>query len=173
VHGKTAAEVICSRADSKKPQMGLTTWKNSPNGPVRKADVTVAKNYLTEEEITELNRIVTMYLDYAEDQARKKQPMHMRDWIVKLNAFLRFNERGILTDSGKVSHALAEQRAHLEYEKYDARRLAQETAETISMDALIDETRRVQKLLPSPPHEPSAQRAKPRKRNKKGGPPLT
>jgi hypothetical protein len=79
-HGQTAAEVIRARADARQPHMGLTTWKNAPRGPIRKADVTIAKNYLTHEEIVELNRVVSMYLDYAEDQARRKMPMHMRDW---------------------------------------------------------------------------------------------
>jgi hypothetical protein len=80
VHGQTAAELLCERADAAKPNMGLTTWKNAPRGPVRKADATVAKNYLSEEEIRELNRVVTMYLDYAEDQARRHRPMHMAGW---------------------------------------------------------------------------------------------
>ncbi len=88
--------------------MGLKTWKNAPHGPIRKADVTVAKNYLGREEIEELNRVVTMYLDYAEDQARKHAAMHMADWIKKLDAFLAFNERNILTHAGTVSHELAE-----------------------------------------------------------------
>ncbi len=106
IHGHTAAEIVYHRADANKPivyhradankpRMGLTTWKNAPYGPIRKTDVTVAKNYLTEEEIRELNRIVTMYLDYAEDQARRRKPMYMKDWVEKLDAFLRFNERNI------------------------------------------------------------------------------
>ena len=117
IHGHTAAEIIAGRADAGKPHMGLTTWKNAPDGPIRKADVTVAKNYLNEEEIKELNRIVTMYLDYAEDQARRQRPMHMRDWIAKLDAFLQFNERNILTHAGKISHQLASEHAEEEFEQ--------------------------------------------------------
>ena len=104
IHGRTAAEVIRERADAAKPNMGLTTWKNAPRGPIRKTDGEVAKNYLAEDEITDLNRIVSMYLDYAEDQARKKRPMYMREWAQKLDAFLQFNERDVLTHKGTVSH---------------------------------------------------------------------
>lgn len=126
VHGHTAAEVVQRRADASRPHMGLTTWKNAPDGPVRKADVTVAKNYLAQAEIAELNRVVTMYLDYAEDQARRHNPMHMADWVKKLDAFLQFNERDVLTHAGKISHELAEEHAHRQFEQYDAarRRLA-------------------------------------------------
>ena len=97
IHGHTAAEIITSRADASKPHMGLTTWKNSPGGPIRRADVDVAKNYLTADELAALNRIVTIYLDYAELQAERRHPMHMVDWIQKLDAFLQFNEQNILT----------------------------------------------------------------------------
>jgi hypothetical protein len=108
IHGRTAAEIVYQRANAAKPNMGLTTsWKTAPKGPIRKPDAEIAKNYLTEDEIAELNRIVSMYLDYAEDQARKKKPMHMPDWVKKLDAFLEFNERNILTHKGKVSHELA------------------------------------------------------------------
>jgi hypothetical protein len=110
IHGRTAAEVIKERADASRPNMGLTTWKNASGGRIRKADVTVARNYLSHEEISELNRVVTMYLDYAEDQARRKKPMHMATWVERLDAFLEFNERNILTHAGTVSHALAEAR---------------------------------------------------------------
>ena len=99
--------------------MGLTTWKNAPHGKIRKADVSIAKNYLTEREIGELDRVVSMYLDYAEDQAAAPPPMHMADWVAKLDAFLRFNERNILTHAGKVSHELAEEHAHVEFDKYE------------------------------------------------------
>lgn len=122
IHGRTAAEVIAARADATRPHMGLTAWKNAPSGPVRKADVTVAKNYLVEAEIRELNHVVTMYLDYAEDQARRRSPMHMTDWVGRLDAFLQFNERNVLTHAGRVSRELAEQRAHAEFEKYDTER---------------------------------------------------
>jgi len=107
IHGHTAAELIHERADANKPHMGLTTWKRSPKGPIRKADVTIAKNYLSEEELRELNRVVTMYLDYAEDQARRRRPMTQADWVSKLDSFLEFNERNILTHAGQISHELA------------------------------------------------------------------
>ncbi len=132
IHGHTAAELVQERADADKPHMGLSTWKNAPDGPVRKADVSVAKNYLNESELSELNRIVTMYLDYAEDQARRRQTMTMSRWIERLDAFLQFNDREILRDAGRVSHAVAEQLAHDEYEKYRARRIQQEDAGQLS-----------------------------------------
>jgi len=142
IHGHTAAEIIYWRADAGQPHMGLTTWKNAPHGPIRKADVTVAKNYLTEEEIRELNRIVTMYLDYAEDQARRRKPMYMADWVKKLDAFLAFNERNILTTAGKVSQALAEEWAHVEFEKYEAqRRRLEATTPTSDFDRFVEKTR--------------------------------
>lgn len=120
IHGHTAAELIGERADSSKHNMGLTTWKGDK---VRKGDVMVAKNYLTEEEMKSLNRIVTMYLDYAEDQAEKRKPMYMKDWEEKLNAFLKFNERDILTGSGSISHEVAKELAEKEYEKFNKNRL--------------------------------------------------
>lgn len=123
INGQTAAEIIRARADAGKPNMGLTTWKNAPHGPVRRADVTVAKNFLGEQEMRELNRVVSMYLDYAEDQANRRKPMHMAEWIAKLDAFLQFNERNILSHAGAISLQLAEDFALGEFEKYDARRL--------------------------------------------------
>ena len=123
IHGHTAAEIIRYRADAGKPNMGLTTWRNAPHGPIRRADVTVAKNYLGEQELRELNRIVSMYLDYAEDQARRQRPMHMTVWAAKLDAFLQFNERNVLSHAGAISHQLAEDHALQEFEKYDTRRL--------------------------------------------------
>jgi hypothetical protein len=117
-HGHTAAELIMRRADSGKERMGLTTWKNGPSGKMLKPDVSVAKNYLTEKEIKALDRIVTMYLDYAEDQAERKIPMTMEDWAKKLNAFLKFNERDILEHPGKVTHEIAKAFAESEFEKY-------------------------------------------------------
>mgnify|MGYP000247651846 CR=1 FL=1 len=144
IHGHTAAEIIYQRADAGQPHMGLTTWKNAPHGPIRKADVTVAKNYLTEEEIRELNRIVTMYLDYAEDQARRRKPMYMADWVKKLDAFLAFNERDILTTAGKVSQALAEEHAHAEFEKYEVeRRRLEATTPTSDFDRFVEKTRKL------------------------------
>ena len=100
VTGKTAAEIIAERADAAKPIMGLTTWKNAPHGKILKSDVSIAKNYLIEEEIKELERIVTMYLDYAENQAARQIPMRMADWVAKLDAFLKFNEYEVLTNAG-------------------------------------------------------------------------
>ncbi|WP_005035466.1 RhuM family protein [Holophaga foetida] len=118
IHGHTAAELIVERADSEKPHMGLTSWKNAPHGKILKPDVSVAKNYLNDTELKSLDRIVTMYLDYAEDQAERKIPMTMQDWATKLNAFLQFNEREILGDPGKVSQAVAKAFAESEFEKY-------------------------------------------------------
>lgn len=118
VTGKTAAELISERADSKKKNMGLKTWRNAPKGKILKSDLTVAKNYLEKDEIKELERIVTMYLDYAENQAAKQRPMKMKDWIEKLDAFLKFNEYEILTNPGKVSNEVAVQLAGKEYEKF-------------------------------------------------------
>ena len=118
IHGQTAAEVIVARADSKKERMGLTTWRNAPHGKILKPDVVVAKNYLTEKELKSLDRIVTMYLDYAEDQAERNIPMTMTDWAGKLNAFLKFNEREILDHPGKVSQEVAKAFAESEFEKY-------------------------------------------------------
>jgi len=117
-HGHTAAELVVKRADSSKDRMGLTTWKNAPDGKILKPDVAVAKNYLTEKELKSLDRIVTMYLDYAEDQAERNIPMTMEDWADKLNAFLRFNEREILDHPGKVTQEIAKAFAESEYEKY-------------------------------------------------------
>ena len=118
VHGNTAAEIIVSRANHKKAHMGLTNWKNSPNGKIIASDVIVAKNYLTKEELKSLERIVTMYLDYAEDQAERHIPMSMEDWKAKLDVFLQFNEREVLDNPGKVSHKVVESFALSEFEKY-------------------------------------------------------
>ena len=118
VHGNTAAEIIVNRANHKKAHMGLTNWKNSPNGKIIASDVIVAKNYLTKEELKSLERIVTMYLDYAEDQAERHIPMTMEDWKGKLDVFLQFNERDVLDNPGKVSHKVAKSFALSEFEKY-------------------------------------------------------
>lgn len=125
ITGHTAAEIIAERVDASKPNMGLTAWKGSK---VRKRDVTVAKNYLDETEIRQLNRIITMYLDYAEMQAERMQPVYMIEWKEKLDAFLNFNEREILEDSGKVSMEIAQHLALEEYEKFSMRRLQKDTA---------------------------------------------
>ncbi|MDO8505633.1 MAG: virulence RhuM family protein [bacterium] len=118
ITGKTAAEIVRERVDSAKPHMGLTVWKNSPKGAIRESDVVIAKNYLNEEELDHLNRIVDMYLAFAEMQAQRGVIMYMKDWVAKLDAFLKFNERQILGDAGKVSHEIAEALALGEYEKY-------------------------------------------------------
>lgn len=116
---QTAAEIICSRANHEKPNMGLTTWKHAPDGRIYQSDVLVAKNYLDEVEMSKLNRIVGMYLDYAENQAQKRIAMTMSDWIKRLDAFLEFNEEEILTDpNGKVSRALANAFAIGEYQLF-------------------------------------------------------
>jgi hypothetical protein len=116
--GKTAAELISERASATKPNMGLQTWKNAPKGKILKPDVAIAKNYLIEKEIKELERVVTMYLDYAENQAARQIPMKMTEWISKLDAFLQFNEYEILKDAGKVKHEVAKQLAEEEFEKF-------------------------------------------------------
>ncbi len=118
IHGNTAAEVIYNRADSTRKHMGLTTWKNAPHGKIVKSDVSIAKDYLTEKEIKSLDRFVTMYLDYAEMQAERNIPMTMEDWAKKLNAFLQFNEKDILQNTGKVTAAIAKEFAESEFEKY-------------------------------------------------------
>jgi hypothetical protein len=125
ITGHTAAEIIAERADASLPNMGLTAWKGAK---VRKSDVTVAKNYLDETEIRQLNRIITMYLDYAETQAERKQPVYMIEWREKLDNFLKFNEREILEDAGKISMEIAQHLALEEFEKFSLRRLAEENA---------------------------------------------
>ena len=131
IAGKTAAEIVAERADARKPNMGLTTWKGAK---VRRTDVVVAKNYLEEKEIGELNRIVVMYLDYAEDQAKRRKPLYMRDWREKLDAFLRFNDREVLKDPGKVSMEVAQALALEQFEKYDRARLEREAAVEDDLD---------------------------------------
>jgi len=163
-HRRTAAEVIRDRADASTTNMGLKRWRNAPEGPIRKADVVIAKNYLTQPEIEELNRVVSMYLDYAEDQARKKQGMHMSDWVQKLDGFLRFNERDVLGHKGSVSHQEAIDHAHLQFGTYDARRLLESTSD---FDELLNDTRRLETQLP--PAEPSAQEKPPKERGRAKG----
>lgn len=152
IHGRTAAEVVHSRADAGKPHMGLTTWRTAPKGPIRKADVTVAKNYLTAEELSALDRIVVMYLDYAEEQARKRRPMTMADWIAKLDGFLVFNERNILTHAGTVSQALAAAHAEAEFEQYDAEQRRVEAASLSDFDRLVEAG---ETLISSSPRNPA------------------
>lgn len=123
ITGMTAAEIIADRADATKPHMGLTTWKNAPAGKILKSDVMVAKNYLSADEIRELERVVSMYLDFAENQAARQIPMRMADWVDKLDAFLKFNEYELLSDAGKVSAEVAKRLAEGHYETF---RIAQD-----------------------------------------------
>ena len=117
--GQTASEIIYDRVDSQKQNMGLNSWKNSPKGKIRKADVSIAKNYLNLEELDLYNRIVTMYLDFAEFQTKNKNIMYQKDWIEKLHKFLMLNDREILQDNGKITASLAKELAHKEFEKYN------------------------------------------------------
>ena len=118
VHGHTAAELIMERADSAREYMGLTTWQDAPDGKIKKSDVTVAKNYLTEFELGQLNRMVTAYLDFAENMAQRKIPLTMQDWETRLNSFIEMFEYGLLKDAGKVSAEIAKLHAETEFEKY-------------------------------------------------------
>lgn len=134
IHGHTAAELIMQRADSTKDHMGLTSWENAPDGKNLKSDVTVAKNYLSKDELASLGRIVNSYLDLAEDRARRKIPMTMEDWAKRLNLFLAFSERDILQDKGKVTAEIAKVRAESEYEQY---RLVQDRLFESDFDKVI------------------------------------
>ena len=118
ITGKTAAEIITDRADAAKPYMGLLSWKNSPHGKILKSDVAIAKNYLTEKEVKGLERVVSMFLDYAENQAARQIPMKMVDWVAKLDSFLKFNDYDILTNAGKITHEVAKSLSKKEYEKF-------------------------------------------------------
>ncbi|OGR03306.1 MAG: cell filamentation protein Fic [Deltaproteobacteria bacterium RIFOXYA12_FULL_61_11] len=121
VTGKTAAEIVAERADAAKPSMGLSTWKNAPKGKILKSDVGVAKNYLIEHEVKELERIVSMYLDYAENQAERQIPMRMSDWTRRLDSFLTFNEYEVLTNAGVISAEVAKRLAEEQYERFRVR----------------------------------------------------
>lgn len=140
ITGRTAAEIISERADSKKKYMGLTSWRRSPKGKVMPSDVVIAKNYLDNNELTHLNRIVNMYLDYAEMQAARGRVMRMKDWVKKLNAFLKFSEYEILTDAGKISHEVAEALALSEYNKF---KKVQDKTFTSDFDLFLKETKQV------------------------------
>ncbi len=140
IHGHTAPELIRERADSTQPNMGLTSWSGAR---VSKKDVSVAKNYLTEDEITALNRIVTMYLDYAESQAARQRPMTMKDWANKLDAFLEFNEHEILQNAGQVSAIVAKQLAEAEYDQYETRRRETLAGQKSDFDAFIEHTQQL------------------------------
>jgi hypothetical protein len=155
--GLTAPELIAGRADRARPNMGLTSWRGDA---VRKADVTVAKNYLNQDEIAELNRIVTMWLDFAEDQARRRKQVFLKDWETKLNEFLRFNERAVLGGKGKVSKSDADVHAEAEYEEFATRRRAfmEAEAERAQQRALEDAAKKL-------PESPKGTQAK---RNRRG-----
>ncbi len=140
VHGSTAAEVIVDRADHKKTNMGLTNWKNAPDGKIVKADVSIAKNYLYKKEMEELNEIVEMYLDYANRQARRHIPMTMADWAEKLDAFLKFNDAEILQDKGKITHEIAKAFAESEFEKY---RVIQDSIYKSDFDKFLEDGKNV------------------------------
>ena len=137
IHGNTAAEVITTRANHKKDHMGLTSWRNAPDGKIVKTDVSIAKNYLAKSEAEELNEIVTMYLDYATRQARRHIPMTMADWAEKLDAFLKFNDAEILSGKGKVTAKIAKTFAESEFEKY---RVIQDTLYKSDFDKLMEES---------------------------------
>ena len=139
ISGKTAAQIISERANAKEPNMGLQTFKNAPLGKVLKSDVSVAKNYLIGKEIKDLERIVSMYLDYAENQAARQIPMKMNDWIQKLDGFLQFNEYQILKDAGKVRHDVALKLVEKEYEKF---RIAQDESFESDFDKEIGRLRK-------------------------------
>jgi hypothetical protein len=136
IHGQTAAEVILSRADAAKDRMGLTTWKDAPTGKIQKFDVVVAKNYLTENEMVQLQRLVSAYLDVAEDMALRQIPMTMQDWETRLNRFIAATDREILQDAGKVTAEIAQAHAESEFEKY---RIVQDRLFESDFDQMIKE----------------------------------
>jgi hypothetical protein len=144
-HGQTAAEVISQRADASLPHMGLTSWEGSRP---RKSDVGVAKNYLQGEELDALNRIVTAYLEFAELQARNRKPMHMQDWIAKLDDFLRLSERDILTHAGMISHEAAIEMAEKQFEQFRLKQLAE--TNPVELD-FLESIRKIEKLKPERP----------------------
>lgn len=139
VHRNTAAEVIVERADHSKEHMELTTWRNAPKGKIVKADVSVVKNYLSVDEMQELNEIVAMYLDYATRQARRHISMTMEDWAPKLDVFLQFNNAEILHDKGKVTAAIAKAFAESEFEQY---RVIQDRLYQSDFDRLLEDVKR-------------------------------
>ena len=167
-HGHTAAEIVRLRSDASQPFLGLTSWKNAPAGPVRKSDVAIAKNYLNQEEIAALNLIVSAYLDFAELQAMNRRPMHMADWIRKLDDFLQLSERDILSHAGKISHKAAEAHALTEFAHYEAERLRLEaTQPTSDFDKAVQD---IQRLNREPPAS-SKRVAKKKPPTKKSTPP--
>ena len=143
ITGMTAPEIIYNRVDSKKENMGLTTWKNAPNGKILETDVTIAKNYLSQEEITELNNLVSMYLDYAERQVKLGKIISMQEWKDKLEIFLKINEYNILKDNGKIKREIADKLALDEYKKY---RVMQDKNYISDFDELIEETKNLNNI---------------------------
>lgn len=142
VSGKTAPELIAERASSNKYNMGLKTWEKSPKGKIISKDVIIAKNYLDEDELTELDIIVSMYLDYAENQARRHKHMYMKDWALKLDKFLEFNEYDLLKDKGNVSKYDADKIAKDEYEKF---RIIQDKEYKSDFDKFLEKTKKLTK----------------------------
>ena len=140
IHKHTAAELIMERANSEKPNMGLTDWRKAPDGKIEKTDVSIAKNYLNKDELEQLERIVTMYLDYAELQAKRNIPMTMNDWSVRLNKFLDFNEYEILQDNGHVTAEIAKSFAEAEWEKY---RVIQDKIYKSDFDLFLEEAKKI------------------------------
>ena len=136
VHGHTAAELIVERADARKNHMGLTTWQDAPNGKIKNSDVTVAKNYLTEKELGQLNRMVSAYLDFAENMANRHIPLTMADWEKRLNKFIEMFEYGLLQDAGKVTAEIAKLHAETEFEKY---RIVQDRLYKSDFDRFIED----------------------------------
>lgn len=145
ITGHTAAELVAERAKAGKPNMGLTTWKNAPKGKILKTDVSIAKNYLNESELDELNRIVSMYLDYAENQARRKIPMSMKDWADRLDGFLKFNEYAVLKDAGHISAEIAKKLAEQQYDQF---RVLQDHNYTSDFDEAIKDLEKKKDPIP-------------------------
>ena len=146
IHGHTAAELIVERADHKKEHMGLTTWADAPDGKIKKSDVTVVKNYLSEEEMRQLNRMVSAYLDFAESMTLRHIPLTMQDWESRLNRFIEMFEFGILQDAGKVSAEIAKLHAETEFEKY---RIIQDRLFMSDFDRYMIELEEQSKVLKS------------------------
>jgi len=146
IHGQTAAEVIYRRADAGQPQMGLTSWKDAPSGKIQKFDVVVAKNYLTEQEMAQLSRLVNAYLDVAEDMAQRKIPMTMQDWETRLNRFIAATDRSVLQDAGKVTAEIARAHAESEFEKY---RIVQDRLFESDFDRVVEAAKALS--TPAPP----------------------
>jgi hypothetical protein len=164
-HGHTAAEIVRLRADATRPHMGLTTWKNAPGGPVRKGDVSIAKNYLDQQEIDALNRIVSAYLEFAELQAKNRHTMHMADWITKLNGFLELSDRDILIHLGKISHVEAEAYAHGEFVKFETERRRLEASEpTSDFDKAVEDVLKLEREQPKPPTKKSNKKSAKKKK---------